>query len=188
VLADGGHASPNAVRRFHFVISRFPNCGGYPKDGPDSIGVAMRASARSGRSRARHGGAWGPVCLAFTAAAGVVVLAGCSSSKPAYCADRTSLENSVKGLTSLNASSGISGLKSQVNTIQSDAATVVSSAKGDFPTQTSAITSSVDALQSSVKALTASPSAADIATIARDAASVVSSVKSFTDATNSKCS
>jgi carbonic anhydrase len=32
VLADGGHVSPAAVRRFHFVISRFPHYGGYPNN------------------------------------------------------------------------------------------------------------------------------------------------------------
>ena len=148
----------------------------------------MRMSATSGRSRARHGGAWARVLLAFVAAMGVVVLAGCSSGKPAYCSDRTSLQNSVKGLTSLNASSGVSGLESQVKTIQSDASTVVSSAKSDFPSETSAITSSVDALKSSVAALSSSPSAAQIATVAKNASSVVSSVKSFIDASNSKCS
>ena len=147
----------------------------------------MRIRARSGRSRARQGGVWVRVLLAFVAAAGVVALAGCSSSKPAYCTDRTNLENSVKGLTSLNTSSGVSGLKSQVNTIQSDATALVSSAKSDFPSQTSAITSSVDALQSSVAALSPSPSATQIATVTKDSASVVSSVKSFTDATSSQC-
>jgi hypothetical protein len=121
-------------------------------------------------------------------AAGVVALAGCSSSKPAYCTDRTNLENSVKGLTSLTASSGISGLTSQVKTIQSDATALVNSAKSDFPSQTSAITSSVNALKTSVTGLSSSPSATQVATVTRDAASVVSSVKTFTDASSSKCS
>ena len=127
------------------------------------------------------------VPLAFAAAAAVVALAGCGSSKPAYCADRTSLGNSIKGLTSLTVSSGVSGLKSQVNTIQSDATALVSSAKSDFPDQTSAITSSVGALKSAVAALPANPSAAQIATVTADAARVVSSVKSFMDASSSKC-
>ncbi len=129
-----------------------------------------------------------PLAFATVAAATVVTLAGCSSSKPAYCTDRTNLNNSVKGLTSLTASSGISGLKSQVNTIQSDATALVNSAKSDFPSQTSAITSSVDALKSAVAALSSSPSAAQIATVTTDAASVVSSVKSFSDASSSQCS
>jgi uncharacterized protein involved in exopolysaccharide biosynthesis len=126
--------------------------------------------------------------LACAVAAGVVALAACSSSQPAYCSDRTNLQNSVKGLTSLNVSSGVSGLKSQVEKIQSDASAVVSSAKSDFPSETSAITTSVDALKSSVAALSSSPSAGQVATVTKDAANVVSSVKSFMDASNSKCS
>ena len=32
VLGDGGHVSPEAVQRFHFVISRFPYYNGYPNN------------------------------------------------------------------------------------------------------------------------------------------------------------
>jgi len=131
---------------------------------------------------------WTRLLLACAVAAGVVALAGCSSSQPAYCSDRANLQNSVKGLTSLNVSSGVSGLKSQVEKIQSDATAVVSSAKSDFPSETSAITTSIDALKSSVTALSSSPSAGQVATVTKDAANVVSSVKSFIDASNSKCS
>ena len=126
------------------------------------------------------------VCLAV---AGIVALAGCGgSSKPAYCSDRSNLQSSIKGLTSLNASSGVSGLEAQVKTIQSDATKVVNSAKSDFPSQTSAISSAVAALQSAVKALPANPTATQLAPVATAGANVVSSVKSFTDATSSSCS
>jgi hypothetical protein len=124
------------------------------------------------------------VCIGVFALA---ALAGCGG-KPAYCTDRTNLENSVNGLTNLNASSGISGLQSQVNKIQSDATAVVNSAKSDFPSQTSAIKSSVTSLQNAVKALPSNPSAAQIATVTSAASGVVNSVKNFTDASNSKCS
>jgi hypothetical protein len=144
----------------------------------------MKMTPGHKRSRACQGGAWVRVPLVLATAAAAVALAGCSSSKPAYCTDRTDLQNSVKGLTS----SGISGLKSQLKQIQSDASTLVSSAKGDFPSETSAITSSVNTLKSSVTALPSSPSAAQVATVTKDAAGVVSSVKSFVDASNSKCS
>jgi hypothetical protein len=144
----------------------------------------MKMTPGHKRSRACQGGAWVRVPLVLATAATAVALAGCGSSKPAYCTDRTDLQNSVKGLTS----SGISGLKSQLKQIQSDASTLVSSAKGDFPSETSAITSSVNTLKSSVTALPSSPSAAQIATVTKDAAGVVSSVKSFVDASNSKCS
>jgi hypothetical protein len=144
----------------------------------------MKMTPGHKRSRARQGSAWVRVPLVLAAAATAVTLAGCSSSKPAYCTDRSNLQNSVKGLTS----SGVSGLKSQLKQIQSDATTLVDSARSDFPGETSAITSSVNALKTSVTALTSSPSAAQIATATRDAANVVNSVKSFVDASNSKCS
>jgi hypothetical protein len=122
--------------------------------------------------------------LAFAIAAGLVALSGCSST-PAYCSDRTNLQNSVK---ELNVSGGISGLKSQVAQIQSDATALVGSAQGDFPSQTSAITSSVDALKRSVTALPSSASVGQLVTIIKDAASVTSSVRSFMDASNAACS
>jgi hypothetical protein len=152
----------------------------------------MGLSARSGRARARYGGVWFGATLALVA--GTVALTGCSSSSstssgpPAYCSARTNLENSIKGLTSLNASSGVSGLKSQVAAIENNASKLVDQAKGDFPSQTSAITSSVNALKSSVAGLSSSPSATQIATITKDAGSVVSSVASFMSASSSKCS
>jgi hypothetical protein len=143
----------------------------------------MKMTLGHKRSRAWPGGAWVRIPLVLAAASALVALAGCSSSKPAYCTDRTTLQNSVKGLTS----SGISGIRSQLTQIQSDATTLVNSAKSDFPSETSAITSSVSTLKSSVAALPSSPSAVQIATVTKDAAGVVSSVKSFVDASNSKC-
>ncbi len=140
------------------------------------------------RSVTHPGRTWKWLAAAMVVSLAVIAVAGCGSSKPSYCSDRTNLQNSVKGLTSLSLSSGVSGLESQLKKIQTDATTVVSSAKSDFPSQTSAIKSSVDALKSAVKAIPASPSAGQIATIAADAVSVVSSVQGFSDASSSKCS
>lgn len=119
---------------------------------------------------------------------GLVALAACGGGKPAYCSTRTDLENSIKGLTTLNPSSGVGGLQSQLKKIQSDANTLVSQAKSDFPSQTAAIKSSVDAFANSVNSLSANPSASQIATVTKDASNVASSASSFVDATNSKCS
>ncbi len=143
-------------------------------------GVSRRAPG----DHARRALALGPVAIAMA----VVAVAGCGSSKPAYCSDRSNLENSIKGLTSAATSGGLSGLASQVSTIQSDATAVVGSAGSDFPSQTSAVKSSVNTLSGAVKALPSSPSTAQLATIAADAASVVSAVKGFTNATSSNCS
>jgi len=145
-------------------------------------------SMRQERSRFVAGHAWVCVAGALVTAIALIALTGCGSSKPAYCSDRANLENSVKNLPSSVSSSGISSLKSQLTTIKSDATTLVSSAKSDFPTQTSAVKSSVDTLASAVKALPSSPSATQLAAIGLDASNVVSSVNSFTDASKSKCS
>jgi len=144
--------------------------------------------AKSGRPRARYADR-ARVLLVCAAVIAAVTLAGCGSSKPAYCTDRANLENSVKGLTSVNLTSGgaISALTAQVKTIASDADALANSAKSDFPTQTSAISSAVNGLKTSVTALASGPSAAQIVTVTKDAASVVSSVKSFADATSSQC-
>jgi hypothetical protein len=117
-----------------------------------------------------------------------LAIAGCGSSKPAYCSARSNLENSIKGLTSLNASSGVSGLEAQLQKIQTAATSLVNSAKSDFPNETSAITSSLDALMSTVKGLSGTPSASQIATVAKQASDFASSVQTFTSATSSKCS
>ena len=132
----------------------------------------------------RYLGPIAAVCIA------VLALAACGgSSKPSYCSSVSSLETSVQGLKSINVvSSGTSGLKSALNTVESSAKSVVSSAKSDFPTQTTAVTNSVDALTTSVKQLSGTPSAGQIAQIATQAGAVVSSVTSFVNATKSKCS
>ena len=123
-----------------------------------------------------------------SATAALVAAAGCGgNSKPGYCADRDSLQSSIKDLASLSPSGGLSGLQSQLRTIQSDATALVASARSDFPSETSAIRTSVDALSSDVRALSSSPSPAQVASLAADASSVVSAVKAFADATSSKC-
>lgn len=131
----------------------------------------------------------GPVVLACTVAVALLALTACgSSSKPAYCSDRTSLENSVKGLKNVDLKNGLSGLRSQLDKIQSDATALVSSAKSDFPTQSSAVKTSVQTLTAAVKSLSTNPSVAQIAIIASDASAVSTSVKGFVGATSSKCS
>jgi hypothetical protein len=156
-----------------------------------TVGITMEVRARSGLAAARHGGGRIRVLLAAAVTVAVVAGTGCSSSStsttPAYCTDRTNLENSVKGLTS-SVSGGISGLQAQVSKIESNATALVNSAKSDFPSQTSAITSSVNTLKSSVTALASNRSVAQLATVTKDATNVVNAVKSFNDATSSQCS
>jgi hypothetical protein len=118
----------------------------------------------------------------------LVAVTGCGgNSKPGYCADRDNLQSSIKDLSNLTFSGGLSGLQSQLRTIQSNATTLVDSARSDFPSETSAIDSSVNAFARDVRTLSSSPTPAQAASLASSAAGVVTSVKDFTDATSSKC-
>lgn len=111
-----------------------------------------------------------------------------AGSKPAYCADRNNLKDSVNGLTGVNLKSdGPSALQSQFQKVESDAKALVSSAKNSFPDQTSAIKSSVSRLSSTVKQLSSSPSAQQIAAVAVDVSGVTSAFKSFASATTPNC-
>jgi hypothetical protein len=147
-------------------------------DAPDTAG---HGAVRAGRRL------W-LALLACGVAVLVIAVTGCGSSKPAYCSDRTNLQNSVKGLKSVDLKGGLSGVRSQLTKIQSDATALVGSAKNDFPSQTSAIKTSVQTLTGAVKTLSTTPSVAQIAKIAADVSAVSSSVTAFADATSSKCS
>ena len=148
--------------------------------------VMNRNPRQTSRWRAGHAML---VPTALMAALALFGVAGCGgSSKPAYCSDRSALQDDINALTSSVSSGDLSSLQSQVTTIKTDATTLVNSAKADFPSQTSAIKTSVDTLTSAVNALPSNPSTSQVAPVAVDAATVLSSVKSFTDATSSTCS
>ena len=122
--------------------------------------------------------------------AAAVALSGCGgSSKPGYCSDRDKLEQSVKDLGNVKVleSGGAQKLKTQLQTVATNAQTLVGSAKGDFPSETGAISSSVSRLKADVQQLPSSPSAKQVAAIAGEAKAVVSAVKNFKKATDSKC-
>jgi hypothetical protein len=129
------------------------------------------------------------LALAAIAAVAVGASAGCGSSKPAYCSDRSTLQQSVEDLGNVDLQSGgVSALQSQLKTVKTDADALVSSAKSDFPSQSDAITSSVSALSSSVQKLPSSASGTDAAALAVDVKNVTGAFKSFSDATSSECS
>ena len=124
------------------------------------------------------------------AVAVAAVLSACGgSSKPGYCQQTASLKQSVQDLGSVNiVSGGTNALTSALSKVESDAKAVVSSAKGDFPDQTAAISSSVNTLKESAQALSSSPSPAVIAQVPGQISAVVKSIQDFSSATKSKCS
>ena len=126
---------------------------------------------------------------AAATAAGLLAACGSSSSaKPGYCADRSSLQQSVSDLKGVKLSSGVVGeIQTQLAKVNSDAQALVASAKSDFPQETAAISSSVSALDTSVKDLGSAASPQALLSVGSDVASAATAVKSFSDATASKC-
>jgi hypothetical protein len=123
--------------------------------------------------------------------AAAIALAACGGSdKPGYCADRSNLEQSVKDVGDVQAikSGGVGELKSRLQAVENNARTLVSSAKGDFPSQTNAINNAVSTLKTSVQQLPSKPSAHQIAVVAANGQTLVKSVQAFTTATSDKCS
>ena len=124
------------------------------------------------------------VALALTAA-----LAGCGSSKPSYCTNVDNLKTSVKALPSTSVvQNGLSSLESAVTKVTTNTQKVVSSAKSDFPNETTALKNSVNTLSTTVTQAASSPSVSTLSQIPGQVSTVVTSAKSLESATSSKCS
>jgi hypothetical protein len=130
--------------------------------------------------------------FAFSGAALVVsfaVLTGCGGSdKPQYCSDISTLQDSVSQLSSISIEAGVlDNVKTDLETVQTDAQTAVDSAKTDFPSETSALEDSINTASTSIQDLPASPSAAEIAAVALNVSAVVNAAQDFESATSSAC-
>jgi hypothetical protein len=132
-----------------------------------------------------------PVTLMFAVALAATALlaAGCGSSdKPDYCSNVSDLQQSVDNLKSVPPESGaLSNLQTDLQKVQTDTNAVVSSAKQDFPSQTSALQSSVSSLSTAIKQLPASPTAQELAALVPDISSTVTAAKNLSSATKSAC-
>jgi hypothetical protein len=123
--------------------------------------------------------------------AAALALGACGGSdQPGYCADRSNLEQSIKDVGDVQAikSGGVSELRARLQAVENDARALVSSAKGDFPSETNAINAAVSTLKTSVGQLPSQPSAQQLAVVAANGQTVVKSVQAFTTATKDKCS
>jgi cytochrome c556 len=144
-----------------------------------------RDAARMTRHRLASAAVLGAVLALSLAACG----SSSSSSKPAYCSDRDALQKSVSGITDIGLNAGaISQLQTQLKTVDTDAQQLIASAKGDFPTETGAISNATADLRNAVKDVQSSANAQSIAAVATGVSSVVTSVKDFMSATKDSCS
>jgi len=127
--------------------------------------------------------------IVFVLAGTALVATGCGGSdKPAYCSNVSDLQQSVDDLKGVKLDSGgLSTLKTDVKKVQSSADAVGSSAKQDFPSQTSALKASVSSLSSTIEQLPSSPSVQQLAPLAQGISGVVTSAKDLKSATGSAC-
>jgi hypothetical protein len=132
----------------------------------------MRFAERAGR---RSGG------LLLAAVLGLALsglAAGCSSSKPAYCADASQLKTSVQDLGNVNINvHDLSSVSTAVSKVQTDAKKFAADAKSAYPSQTTALQYSLSSLQTAVKSAVSQPSV----TTATAVASSVTQVKTAAD-------
>ncbi len=117
------------------------------------------------------------------------VIYGCGGSdQPEYCDKVSTLQDSVSQLTDIQIDAGaLDKVKSDLETIQTDAEAAVDAAKDDFPSEANDLEDSIDKASSAIQDLPSSPSATEIGAVAFDVSAVVNSAKSFQDATSSAC-
>lgn len=128
------------------------------------------------------------LALSTTAVLATGVLVGCSSDKPAFCGDVTTLEDSISQLTSIKVEAGVlDNIRTNLETVQANAQTVVDSARTDFPSESSDLEDAVKTAEQSIQDLPSSPSAAEIAAVALNVSAVANAAKSFDEATSSAC-
>ena len=122
-------------------------------------------------------------------AAAALLAVGCGSDdKPAYCSDVSDLQSSVNDLKNVQLNSdAVSTVQTDLQKIQTNANAVVSSAKQDFPNETSALASSVSTLSTAIKKLPSSPTAQQLAALVPDINSTVTAAKNLSSATKSAC-
>jgi capsule polysaccharide export protein KpsE/RkpR len=125
--------------------------------------------------------------LALVAIALVAVGCG-SSSKPEYCSDVSDLEGSVEELKGVELQSGaLATLEADLKKVQTNANEVVSSAKQDFPSQTSAVKTSVSSLSTATRELAAAPAPQELVDLAAKVKSVALAAEELSSATESAC-
>jgi ElaB/YqjD/DUF883 family membrane-anchored ribosome-binding protein len=115
--------------------------------------------------------------------------AGCGGSdQPAYCADRSALEQSLSELGEVDLrADGVDALTRQLRQVQRDANALVSSARDEFGAEASALRSSIARLETSVRAAVDDPSPQRVSDVAAGASDAAAAFGELSDAVGSSC-
>jgi hypothetical protein len=114
--------------------------------------------------------------------------AGCSSSKPAYCADAANLKTSVQNLGNVDvAKNGLSSLQTALSSVKTDAASFATNAKSAYPSQTAALNTSLSALQTAITSAKVEPPVIVATAVAPAVTQVKNSASALQSAASGKC-
>jgi hypothetical protein len=131
---------------------------------------------------------WGLVPAAALVLALSGLAAGCSSSKPAYCADASQLKTSVQDLGNVNINiHDLSSVNTAVSKVQADASKFASDAKSAYPSQTTALKNSLSSLQTAVKSAMGQPSVTTVAAVASSVSQVKTAASNLQNAVKGAC-
>lgn len=114
--------------------------------------------------------------------------AGCSSSKPAYCAAASQLKSSVQDLGNVTINvHDLSSVNTAVSKVQADAKTFASEAKSAYPSQTTALKTSLSGLQAAVTSAIGQPSLTTVAAVVSSVTQVKTAASNLQNAASGKC-
>jgi hypothetical protein len=140
----------------------------------------MRPAHRPGPHR------WGLVPAAALVL--VTLAAGCSSSKPAYCADASQLKTSVNDLGNITINvNDLSSVNTAVSKVQADARKLATDVKSAYPSQTTALKTSLSSLETAVKSAMAQPSVTTVAAVVPLVTQVKTAADNMQTAVKGKC-
>ena len=129
--------------------------------------------------------------LLLPAAAALVLsglAAGCSSSKPAYCADADQLKTSVQDLGNVNvAQNGLSSLQTALTSVKTNAASFATDAKSAYAPQTAALNTSLSGLETAITSAKGQPPVTAAATVVPAVTQVKNSASALQSAASGKC-
>jgi hypothetical protein len=104
------------------------------------------------------------------------------------CADAAALRTSLSNLTHLNVGAGtVSEIKTNLTDVQSNLATFINDAKGEYQAQTAALKSATDKLEVAVKSLTTKPSVSALGSVTTALGDVNTAAQSLLAAVNTHC-
>jgi hypothetical protein len=117
-----------------------------------------------------------------------MLVAGCSSSKPAYCTDASQLKTSVQDLGNVNINvHDLSSVNTAVSKVQADASKFSSDAKSAYPSQTTALKNSLSSLQTAVKSAISQPSVTTVAAVVSSVTQVKTAASTLQSAVKGTC-